>query len=149
MVNSSSSKIIGIGTVELRFTSGNTVTLKEVLHVPDVKKNFLSVLLLIKDNFKLALESDKFEFTKNHKFIDSGCATFGLFKCNVINEIANKQILFKDYVTGFPKETSMILNKGTIQLKVTEGSKAVLVKNLYYLSCDPYMRNQMERERQY
>ena len=37
----------------------------------------------------------------------------------------------------------MILKTGTIKLKVPEGSKAVVVKNLY-LSCDPYMRTRMK-----
>ncbi|KAF8391754.1 hypothetical protein HHK36_021988 [Tetracentron sinense] len=59
-------------------------------------------------------------------------------------EVGNKQILLRDYVSGFPKESDMALNSGTIRLKVPEGSKGVLVKNLY-LSCDPYMRNRMKK----
>eukprot|EP00268_Persea_americana_P058333 TRINITY_DN704_c1_g1_i4.p1 TRINITY_DN704_c1_g1~~TRINITY_DN704_c1_g1_i4.p1 ORF type:complete len:348 (+),score=49.02 TRINITY_DN704_c1_g1_i4:1038-2081(+) len=58
-------------------------------------------------------------------------------------EVSNKQILFRDFITGFPKESDMILKTGTIKLKVPEGSKAVVVKNLY-LSCDPYMRTRMK-----
>ncbi|XP_058107283.1 2-alkenal reductase (NADP(+)-dependent)-like isoform X2 [Magnolia sinica] len=57
-------------------------------------------------------------------------------------EVSNKQVLFRDFVTGFPKESDMVLSTGTIRLKVQEGSKAILVKNLY-LSCDPYMRIRM------
>ncbi|XP_058107284.1 2-alkenal reductase (NADP(+)-dependent)-like isoform X1 [Magnolia sinica] len=57
-------------------------------------------------------------------------------------EVSNKQVLFRDFVTGFPKESDMVLSTGTIRLKVPEGSKAILVKNLY-LSCDPYMRIRM------
>nr|DAD25120.1 TPA_asm: hypothetical protein HUJ06_026584 [Nelumbo nucifera] len=59
-------------------------------------------------------------------------------------EVRNKQVLLKHYVTGFPKETDMVLSTGSIQLKVPESSKAVLVKNLY-LSCDPYMRVRMAK----
>ncbi|XP_058101929.1 2-alkenal reductase (NADP(+)-dependent)-like isoform X1 [Magnolia sinica] len=59
-------------------------------------------------------------------------------------EARNKQVVFRDFVTGFPKESDMILRTGTIRLKVPEGSKAVLVKNLY-LSCDPYMRSRMAK----
>ncbi|KAM7460858.1 hypothetical protein LguiA_028979 [Lonicera macranthoides] len=58
-------------------------------------------------------------------------------------EVSNKQVILKDYVSGFPKESDMITKTSTISLKVPEGSKAVLVKNLY-LSCDPYMRNRMK-----
>eukprot|EP00257_Ricinus_communis_P021696 XP_015581235.1 NADP-dependent alkenal double bond reductase P2 isoform X2 [Ricinus communis] len=57
--------------------------------------------------------------------------------------VRNKQLIFKDYVSGFPKETDMFLATSSITLKVPqECSKAVLVKNLY-LSCDPYMRGRM------
>jgi NADPH-dependent curcumin reductase CurA len=55
---------------------------------------------------------------------------------------SNKQVILRDYVTGFPKESDMYVTTSTIQLKVPEGSNAVLVKNLY-LSCDPYMRGLM------
>ncbi|XP_010251400.1 PREDICTED: 2-alkenal reductase (NADP(+)-dependent)-like [Nelumbo nucifera] len=61
-----------------------------------------------------------------------------------VEEVRNKQVLLGDYVNGFPKETDMFLSTKTIQLKVPEGSRAVLVKNLY-LSCDPYMRNRMTK----
>ncbi|CAK9144052.1 unnamed protein product, partial [Ilex paraguariensis] len=59
-------------------------------------------------------------------------------------EVSNKQIILKDYVIGFPKESDMILKTSTIKLKVSEGSNAVLLKNLY-LSCDPYMRSRMRK----
>ncbi|KAF8388645.1 hypothetical protein HHK36_027322 [Tetracentron sinense] len=59
-------------------------------------------------------------------------------------EVINKQIILKAHVSGFPKESDMDLKTSTIRLKVPQGSKAVLVKNLY-LSCDPYMRSQMKK----
>lgn len=52
----------------------------------------------------------------------------------------NKQVILRDYVTGFPKESDMCVTTTiTIKLKVPEGSNAVLVKNPY-LSCDPSQR---------
>ncbi|XP_076908147.1 2-alkenal reductase (NADP(+)-dependent)-like [Bidens hawaiensis] len=58
-------------------------------------------------------------------------------------QVRNKKIVLKDYVYGFPKESDMLLvTSDTINLKLTEDSNAVLVKNLY-LSCDPYMRGRM------
>ncbi|KAL7128009.1 hypothetical protein ABFS83_14G287500 [Erythranthe nasuta] len=59
-------------------------------------------------------------------------------------EVSNKQIILKEYVKGFPKESDMILKTSTIKLKIQEDdcNDAVLVKNLY-LSCDPYMRSRM------
>ncbi|KAK4566936.1 hypothetical protein RGQ29_002975 [Quercus rubra] len=57
---------------------------------------------------------------------------------NVGEEVSNKQVIFKDYVTGFPKESDMYVTTSTIKLKVPEGSNGVLLKNLY-LSCDPIL----------
>ncbi|KAK6130594.1 hypothetical protein DH2020_035686 [Rehmannia glutinosa] len=60
-------------------------------------------------------------------------------------EVSNKQIVLKDYVKGYPKESDMVLKTSSIKLKVPEDCHdAVLVKNLY-LSCDPYMRNRMSK----
>ncbi|MED6204383.1 hypothetical protein PIB30_008828 [Stylosanthes scabra] len=56
-------------------------------------------------------------------------------------EVRNKQVILKEYVSGFPKESDMDIIEGTVTLKLPEGSnnEVLLVKNLY-LSCDPYMR---------
>lgn len=60
-------------------------------------------------------------------------------------EVNNKQIILKEYVSGFPKESDMVAKTGTICLQLPENSKnAILVKNLY-LSCDPYMRARMRK----
>ncbi|KAI4356163.1 hypothetical protein L6164_000206 [Bauhinia variegata] len=61
-------------------------------------------------------------------------------KCG--EEVRNKQVVLKDYVTGVAKESDMELVEGTITLKVPEGSNEILIKNLY-LSVDPYMRTLM------
>ncbi|XP_071720922.1 2-alkenal reductase (NADP(+)-dependent)-like [Rutidosis leptorrhynchoides] len=62
-----------------------------------------------------------------------------------MEEVRNKQVVLKDYVNGFPKESDMLLKSSAmINLKLSEGSKAVLVKNLY-LSCDPYIRERMTK----
>ncbi|CAH2033898.1 unnamed protein product, partial [Thlaspi arvense] len=53
--------------------------------------------------------------------------------------VTNKQIIFPDYVIGFPKESDLKVTTTTIKLRLPAGSTSVLVKNLY-LSCDPYMR---------
>ncbi|GFY82834.1 zinc-binding dehydrogenase family protein [Actinidia rufa] len=58
--------------------------------------------------------------------------------------MSNKQIILRDYVSGFPKESDMLARSGSMGLKVAEGSNGVVVKNLY-LSCDPYMRSRMRQ----
>ncbi|RDX88616.1 2-alkenal reductase (NADP(+)-dependent), partial [Mucuna pruriens] len=59
-------------------------------------------------------------------------------------QVSNKQVILRDYVSGFPKESDMNIVEGTITLKLPEGSNDVLIKNLY-LSCDPYMRILMNK----
>ena len=34
--------VMGIGEVLLKFTSGTEITLKDVFHVPDIRKNLVS-----------------------------------------------------------------------------------------------------------
>ncbi|XP_038882321.1 uncharacterized protein LOC120073565 [Benincasa hispida] len=46
-----STKVVGIGEVELKFTSGKTLTLKDVLHTPEIQKNLVSGYLLNKVGF--------------------------------------------------------------------------------------------------
>nr|GMD90893.1 2-alkenal reductase (NADP(+)-dependent)-like [Ipomoea batatas] len=59
-----------------------------------------------------------------------------------MEEVSNKQVILKHYVTGSPKESDMEIRTTTVKLEVPQGSGGVVVKNLY-LSCDPYMRGRM------
>ncbi|XP_030527771.1 2-alkenal reductase (NADP(+)-dependent)-like [Rhodamnia argentea] len=61
-----------------------------------------------------------------------------------VEEVRNKQVIFRGYVSGSPEETDMEVRESTVTLGVPEGSGGVLVKNLY-LSCDPYMRLRMRK----
>lgn len=87
MGNSSSSKVIRKGIMDLCFTSGKTVTLRKVLHVVDIRKNLVFGSLLRKHGFKLMFESNKFVLTKNRIFVGKGFSTSWMFKLNVANEI--------------------------------------------------------------
>ncbi|KAE9450404.1 hypothetical protein C3L33_17696, partial [Rhododendron williamsianum] len=57
----------------------------------------------------------------------------------VVEEVSNKQVILRDYVSGFPKESDFEFKTSKIRLEAAQGSKSVVVKNLY-LSCDPFMR---------
>lgn len=43
--------VAGIGDVKLDFTSGKTLILKDVMHVPEIRKNLVVVFLLNKAGF--------------------------------------------------------------------------------------------------
>jgi hypothetical protein len=58
MGNGSHASIRGVGTVDLKFTSGKIVQLKNIQHVPTICKNLVSVSLLLRDGFKVVLESN-------------------------------------------------------------------------------------------
>lgn len=90
--NSSSIKVVSKDTFQLKVTSDKIVTLKDVLHVPDIRKNLVSGALLSKDWFKKVFESDKFILHKNYLFIGKGYSISGTFKLNVENEIVSTYI---------------------------------------------------------
>ncbi|TYK03675.1 pol polyprotein [Cucumis melo var. makuwa] len=72
MGNFSMSKVEGQGKVILKMTSGKELTLNNVLHVPDIRKNLVSGSLLSKNGFKLVFLSDKFVLSKNEMYIGKG-----------------------------------------------------------------------------
>ena len=63
MGNSAVSKVEGKGKVILKWTSGKELTLNDVLHVPDIRKNLISGSILSKKGFRIVFESDKFVLT--------------------------------------------------------------------------------------
>ena len=66
------------------FTSGKVVTLKDVLHVPNIRKNLIFDPLLSQKGFKLVFESNKFVLTKGGMYVGKGYLADGLFKLNVM-----------------------------------------------------------------
>ncbi|GKA97760.1 retrovirus-related pol polyprotein from transposon TNT 1-94 [Tanacetum coccineum] len=80
--------VAGIGNAELKFTSGKTVILKDVMHTPEIRKNLVSGYLLNKAGFVQTIGADLFTLTKNGMFVRKGYATDGMFKLNVeVNKV--------------------------------------------------------------
>ena len=65
MENSSTSKVEGQGKVILKLTSGKKLTLNNVLHVLEIRKNLVSGSLLSKNGFKVVFVSDEFLLSRN------------------------------------------------------------------------------------
>jgi hypothetical protein len=84
MGNSATSKVEGKGTVVLRMTLEKELTLTDVLHVPEIRKNLISGSVLVKKGFKLAFEADKVVLTKSGMYVGRGYMANGLFKMNVM-----------------------------------------------------------------
>ncbi|XP_071913959.1 uncharacterized protein [Coffea arabica] len=90
MGNSASSAIEGQGKVLLKMTSGKTLTLNDVLYVPEIRKNLVSGSLLNKHGFRMVFESDKVILSKSGMYVGKGYTTNGLFKLNVMTIVNNK-----------------------------------------------------------
>ncbi|KAK6121886.1 hypothetical protein DH2020_044370 [Rehmannia glutinosa] len=76
---SCNAEIVGLDKVVLKMTSGKELTLVDVLHVPDIRKNLVSGSLLVRVGFRLVFEAQKFVLMKNGQFIgkgylDNGCS---------------------------------------------------------------------------
>jgi hypothetical protein len=77
MGNGSHTTVRGVGTVDLKLTSGKIVQLKNVQHVPTIGKNLVSGSLLCRDGFKVVFESNKFVDNLSAKAMSAeACSAF-------------------------------------------------------------------------
>ncbi|GKA50159.1 retrovirus-related pol polyprotein from transposon TNT 1-94 [Tanacetum coccineum] len=88
MGDNHTSKVIGSGNVEIQFTSGKKLTLMNVLHVPNIRKNLVSGFKLCKSGIKAVIESDKVILSKANVFVGKAYVCDGMFKLN-INKITS------------------------------------------------------------
>ena len=56
-------------------TLGKTLTLKNVLHVPEIRTNLVSTSLLVKNGFKVVFVYDKVVISKNDMYVGKGILT--------------------------------------------------------------------------
>nr|XP_033508315.1 uncharacterized protein LOC117273293 [Nicotiana tomentosiformis] len=85
--DSSTTKVLGKGKVLLKLTSGKTLVLVDVLHVPTMRANLIFISLLGRAGVKVSFESDKIIMTKNNVFVGKGYCNQGLFVLNVSDVI--------------------------------------------------------------
>ncbi|WVZ67987.1 hypothetical protein U9M48_016986 [Paspalum notatum var. saurae] len=71
------------------FTSGKIVHSKNVQHVPSMNKNLVSGSLLLRDGFKVVLESNKVIVSRHGLFIGKGYVSGGLFRLS-LSDFSNK-----------------------------------------------------------
>jgi hypothetical protein len=86
MGNHNSAKVLGKWTIELYFISGKKLSLLNVFHIPEIRKNIVSTSLLSKKGFKIVLESDNVIVTKSGMFVRNGYSCDDMFKFS-INEV--------------------------------------------------------------
>nr|ABB46939.2 retrotransposon protein, putative, Ty1-copia subclass, expressed [Oryza sativa Japonica Group] len=91
MGNGSLAAVHDVGTVDLKFTSGKIVQLKNMQHVLSIKKNLVSGSLLCKGGFRLVFESNKCVVSKYGTFIGKGYDCGGLFRFSM-DDMCNKVV---------------------------------------------------------
>nr|AAR01736.1 putative Gag and Pol polyprotein [Oryza sativa Japonica Group]ABF97792.1 retrotransposon protein, putative, Ty1-copia subclass [Oryza sativa Japonica Group] len=91
MGNGSHASVHGVGTVDLKFTSGKIVQLKNVQHVSSIDRNLISGSRLTRDGFKLVFESNKVVMSKHGYFIGKGYECGGLFRFS-LSDFCNKSV---------------------------------------------------------
>ena len=89
MGNGARAAICGVGTVDLKLTSRKTVQLKNVQHVPSIRKNLISGSLLCHDGYKLLFESNKCILFKYGTSVGKGYESGGLFRLSLTNACVN------------------------------------------------------------
>ena len=67
--DSHSIPVMGKGKILLKLTSGKILLLNNVLHVPNIRYNLISVFVLGKAGVKVSFEGDKIVMTKNGVFV--------------------------------------------------------------------------------
>ncbi|PHU01485.1 hypothetical protein BC332_31272 [Capsicum chinense] len=97
MANSATAKVEGTGKICLKMTSSKLLTLKNVLYVPELRRNLISISLLDKNGFKCVTVSEKIVISKGEMYVGKGYLTEGLYKMNVmivgINKSSNSSYL--------------------------------------------------------
>nr|GEU72856.1 zinc finger, CCHC-type [Tanacetum cinerariifolium] len=69
MGDNHTSKVIGSGNIEIQFTSRKKLTLMNVFHVANIRKNLVSGFKLCKNGVKAVIESDKVIMSKSNVFV--------------------------------------------------------------------------------
>ncbi|WVZ70110.1 hypothetical protein U9M48_018804 [Paspalum notatum var. saurae] len=84
MGNGSAAFVLGTGTVDPKSCES-----KNVRHVPSMNKNLVSGSLLLRDGFKIVLESNKVVVSRHGLFIGKGYVSGGLFRLS-LSDFSNK-----------------------------------------------------------
>jgi len=96
--DSMTTSVIEKGKVLLKLTYGKTLALSDVLHVPSIRVNFISVALPGKVGVKVSFEYDKIVMTKNNVFVEKGYCDQGFFVLNVSDIINESRSMSSAYI---------------------------------------------------
>ena len=95
--DSHTTQVLGKGKVMLKLTSGKTLALNDVLHVPNIRENLVLVALLGKMGIKVLFESNRIVMTKNYIFVGKGFCNQGFFVLSIY-EVMNENSFSSAYL---------------------------------------------------
>ena len=99
MGNGSHARVLGVGTVILKFTLAKTVLIKNMQHVPSITKNLVSGSQLYIDGYKIVFEANKVILFMFGTFIGKGYDCGGLFRFSmhdVCNKVVNHTVILNE-----------------------------------------------------
>nr|KAJ0199823.1 hypothetical protein LSAT_V11C600321130 [Lactuca sativa] len=79
-------EVLGKGDVRLKFTRGEWVTLRDVLHVPTISKGLVSADNFDKGGFKMVLERGKIVIIKGRRHVGRANNTSGMYRLCLSDE---------------------------------------------------------------
>nr|GEY64542.1 hypothetical protein [Tanacetum cinerariifolium] len=106
MGDNHTSKVISSGNIEIQFTSGKKLTLMNVLHVPNIRKNLVFGFKLCKSGVKAVIESDKVILSKANVFVGKAYGCDGMFKLNINKITSSAYFLDCNFISSFNIECS-------------------------------------------
>ena len=99
MGNDSACKIIGIRSVTLKFKNGTTTLLRNVRHVPSLKRNLISFGMLDSIGCQYKGSARRFEILKDSKVVLVGLRINGLFLIKEVSMNHAALIVSNDMLT--------------------------------------------------
>ena len=78
--------------IDLKMTPEKILTLQGILHVPTLRRNLISESSLLRADYRIVKESNKFVISKSNIFIRKGFVSDGLFHLNVLNSPNNEKL---------------------------------------------------------
>ena len=92
----------GKGQIELLFTSGNLLVIRDVYYAPEFGRHLVSGLVLNRLGYKLVFQADRCIIFKNNLFIGRSYLCNNLFKfsvdlnkdviCNILRDLSNEKV---------------------------------------------------------
>ena len=84
--NAQECQIAGVGTIPLRLPNGNTITLQQVLHVPDLKRSLICIGMLADHGYRTTLNESTWQLSKGNMHIGHELKYNNLYPLTVIGQ---------------------------------------------------------------